>query len=197
MYLYLFKSGKSQSHKRKRRTSKGQDSPPNETDDSMKEVVELEDKDSNTTNDTDGEDETKAMEDLLPKNIQKMNLLLNPDKKGERKANEVKAQQKYEEQFGGMDLQASYRSLFMIMWYSQLPCFDVKNITSNAAGKTSTIKKCFWKEQEMDCPTIFKTMPTDRGMCCVFNMKKAEEIYKKSEYEDLLQLMQDTDLEYR
>ena len=96
-----------------------------------------------------------------------------------------------------MDLQASFPSLFTIMWYSQLPCFDVKNITSNAAGKTSIIKKCFWKEKELDCPTIFKTMPTDRGMCCVFNMKKAEEIYKKSEYEDLLQSLQDTDLENR
>ena len=96
-----------------------------------------------------------------------------------------------------MNLQASYRSLFAILWYSQLPCFDVKNITSNVPGKTSIIKKCFWKEREIDCPTIFKTMPTDRGMCCVFNMKKAEELYKKSEYEELLQSMQDIDFENR
>ena len=126
-----------------------------------------------------------------------MNLLLNPDKKDDRKENEEKAKKKYDDTFGKMNLQASYRSLFMIMWYSQLPCFDVKNITSTAAGETSIIKKCFWKETEMDCPTIFRTMPTDRGMCCVFNMKKAEEIYEKSIYEELLQTMQNTDLNYR
>ena len=181
-------AAKSQSNKRKRRQAVHQDDNP----------VEVEDMDKNTAKGTiDYEDKTKALEDLLPKNLQKMNLLLNPDKKGERKENEVKAQQKYEDEFGNMDLQASFPNLFTIMWYSQLPCFDVKNITSNAAGKTSIIKKCFWKEKELDCPTIFKTMPTDRGMCCVFNMKKAEEIYKKSEYEDLLQSLQDTDLENR
>ena len=142
-------------------------------------------------------DQDKIMDFLAPKNIQKMNLLLNPAKKTERKENEEKAEKKYDDTFGKMDLQASYRSLFMIMWYSQLPCFDVKNITSTAAGETSIVKKCFWKEKEMDCPTIFRTMPTDRGMCCVFNMKKAEEIYEKSIYEELLQTMQNTDLNYR
>ena len=117
----------------------------------------MEDNDKDSAKVTiDFEDQIKALEDLLPKNLQKMNLLLNPEKKGERKENEVKAQQKYEDEFGSMDLQASFPSLFTVMWYSQLPCFDVKNITSNAAGKTSIIKKCFWKEKELDCPGILR-----------------------------------------
>ena len=29
-----------------------------------------------------------------------------------------------------MDLEESYKSLFELLWYSQLPCFDVLNITS-------------------------------------------------------------------
>ena len=153
--------------------------------------------DENVTSKFEYKDKINLWDNLLPKNIQKMNLMLNPDKKGEREATVRKAKQKYEDQFGGMNLQASYRSLFAILWYSQLPCFDVKNITSNVPGKTSIIKKCFWKEREINCPTIFKTMPTDRGMCCVFNMKKAEELYKKSEYEELLQSMQDIDFENR
>ena len=179
--------------KRKRRSSKD-----NETDN----IPETEastgkppsiDNDKNRTT----EDQPKIMDFLAPKNIQKMNLLLNPAKKDDRKEKEEKAIKKYDDTFGEMNLQASYHSLFMIMWYSQLPCFDVKNITSTAAGETSIIKKCFWKEKEMDCPTIFRTMPTDRGMCCVFNMKKAEEIYEKSIYEELLQKMQNTDFNHR
>ena len=31
-----------------------------------------------------------------------------------------------------MDLDKSYPSLFELLWYSQLPCFDVVNITSKA-----------------------------------------------------------------
>ena len=134
---------------------------------------------------------------LLPKNLQKMNLLLNPDMANERKGKEEEAKEKFNDQFGGMDLQKSYRNLFPILWYSQLPCFDVKNITSNTPGEMSIIKKCFWKEMEMSCPSIFTTMPTDRGMCCIFNMKKAEEIFQKSEYASLIQTMQSLDFENR
>ena len=40
-----------------------------------------------------------------------------------------------------MDLDKSYPSLFELLWYSQLPCFDVINITTTKAdeeyGKTA------------------------------------------------------------
>ena len=29
-----------------------------------------------------------------------------------------------------MDLDKSYASLFELMWYSQMPCFDILNVTS-------------------------------------------------------------------
>ena len=126
-----------------------------------------------------------------------MNLLLNPDLEKERREKEKQAKEKFDHQFRGMDMQKSYQNLFPILWYSQLPCFDVENITSNIPGEMSIIKKCFWKEMEMSCPSIFTTMPTDRGMCCTFNMKKAEEIFQKSEYASLIQTMQNSDMENR
>ena len=86
-----------------------------------------------------------------------------------------------------------YESLLEILWYSQLPCFDVKNITSTAQDELSMIKKCSWKEKEMPCQAIFKTLPTDRGMCCSFNMEKAENIFQKSTFSDLVQDMQEFD----
>ena len=45
----------------------------------------------------------------------------------------------------------------------------------------------------MPCQAIFKTLPTDRGMCCSFNMEKAEEIFQKSTYSALVQDMQSFD----
>ena len=144
------------------------------------------------------EDEIKIKTDhLLPKNLQKMKLLLNPAMEHERDKREKQAKEKFHDQFGEMDMKKSYRNLFPILWYSQLPCFDVKNITSNTPGEMSIIKKCFWKEMEMPCPSIFTAMPTDRGMCCIFNMKKAEDIFQKSEYASLIQTLQNMDRENR
>ena len=134
---------------------------------------------------------------MQPRHIQKLNLLLDPEKESERNERTEALKENYNQEFGGIDMKASYQNLFQILWYSQLPCFDVKNITSNSPGETSIIKKCYWKGEEMPCPSIFKALPTDRGMCCVFNMKKAEEIFQKSQYATLIQARQDMDSENR
>ena len=39
-------------------------------------------------------------------------------------------------------------------------------------GEHSMLKKCFWKGRRLDCAAIFTVFPTDRGMCCTFNMKE-------------------------
>ena len=146
---------------------------------------------------TQEEIEKEAEEILKPDNIKKLNLLLDPSKMHERSDAKALEKEKYDKNFGGMDMVESYRNLFEILWYSQLPCFDVKNITSNSQGEAAIIKKCYWKGEEMHCPSIFKTLPTDRGMCCVFNMNKAEEIFQESIYARLIQTSQDKDLDNR
>ena len=30
-----------------------------------------------------------------------------------------------------MDLEKSYEALFELLWYSQIPCFDIMGVTSN------------------------------------------------------------------
>ena len=52
------------------------------------------------------------------------------------------------------------------------------------------LKKCIWKGEAMPCSELFKTFPTDQGMCCTFNMKKADEMFKDSQYRKLINLMQ-------
>ena len=38
----------------------------------------------------------------------------------------------------------------------------------------------------MNCSSIFTMFPTDRGMCCAFNMKKAEDMFKESKYTEMM-----------
>ncbi len=44
------------------------------------------------------------------------------------------------------------------------------------------LKWCSWKGLTLNCSSIFTMFPTDRGMCCAFNMRKAEEMFKQSKY---------------
>ena len=58
---------------------------------------------------------------------------------------------------------------------------------------TGMLKSCIWKGQEYQCNLLFQNVPTDQGMCCSFNMKKAEEMFKESQYQKLVQKMQEED----
>ena len=92
-----------------------------------------------------------------------------------------------------LDQSAAYQSIFKTVWYSSLPCFDIRNITAYSNGASSLLQYCEWKGIPISCSAIFTTFPTDQGMCCSFNMKAADEIYVKSAYRDMLQTMQTSD----
>ena len=97
-----------------------------------------------------------------------------------------------------MDMRNSYPALFQILWHSVNPCFDIQDWTSTYRDQKSTIKRCKWKGidvsctsrergvtvilLQVNCSVIFKTNPTDRGMCCTFNANAAEEIYRESKF---------------
>ena len=121
--------------------------------------------------------------------------MLDPAEVDQRKTSEVNAREKYNQNFGQLNMTDPkvYLSLFEIFWYSQLPCFDVRNITSDKKDATSTVKRCYWNGERMNCSDIFKTQPTDRGMCCTFNMEAAEKVYKESKYTEALTKMREQD----
>ena len=37
---------------------------------------------------------------------------------------------KYSNMYATMDLDQTYTALFELMWYSQIPCFDILNVTT-------------------------------------------------------------------
>jgi hypothetical protein len=92
-----------------------------------------------------------------------------------------------------LDQSAAYQSIFKTVWYSALPCFDIRNITAYSNGASALLQYCEWKGIPISCSAIFTTFPTDLGMCCSFNMKAADDIYVKSKYRDMLQAMQGSD----
>ena len=98
-------------------------------------------------------------------------------------------------EFNEVDFEAAYESFFEILWYSQMPCFDMQNLTSDHLDQMSVIKRCYWKDVEMPCPLIIETTSTDYGMCCTFNIEKAENIYRQSKFSHLTSTLQISDKE--
>ena len=130
-------------------------------------------------------DQTEASLDSIFRNKKTSGLKL------ESSANQAKAA--YKESFKKMNLDKSYPSLFEILWYTQLPCFDVENVTSEFRDQYGMLKGCFWKGREVPCSKVFDTFPTDQGMCCTFNIDKAETMFKNGQYTEMVRFMQKRD----
>ena len=129
----------------------------------------------------------------FPIGIQTLNLMLDPSKANERKEKVGAAKNKFNDDFGQLDISKSYEKLFELLWYARLPCFDVKDVTSQQRDEMSVIKRCYWRGQMVDCSSIFVTRTTDRGMCCSFNQVDADRIYKNTKYRQTLQARQGID----
>ena len=102
----------------------------------------------------------------------------------------------YHEKFGGLEFEKIYQPMFDLLWYTQLPCSDVRGWTSDVKDELSFIKRCYWKENPIACSAVFRKQPTDRGMCCSFNIEKAEKLLKKSKYTNVISARQKHDSEY-
>ena len=130
---------------------------------------------------------------MVPVGIEKLNKMLDPSRMDELEESKKLAMEKYRKEFRTIDMEKSYRKLFEIMWYSQMPCFDVQGVTSKAKDEMSMVKRCLWKGLEISCSAIFDTRPTDRGMCCTFNMDKVNDVFRRSRYRDVVYTMQEKD----
>ena len=61
----------------------------------------------------------------------------------------------------------------------------------------SLLKKCRWRGEDVPCHKVFQSFPTDRGLCCVFNIDSAEKIFKDSYYRnELIRRRQEQDSKY-
>ena len=126
-------------------------------------------------------------------NPSSLDFVFNPLLKLKAKDQVKLARQRSSENFKGLNMTASYGSLFELLWYTQIPCYDVRGTTSLSDMQNGMLKACYWKGKEIPCALIFKTSPTDRGMCCTFNLEPAEEMFKEGLFTDIIQKMQTRD----
>ena len=66
-----------------------------------------------------------------PVNIQRLETSLDPSKEEERKRQVKQAMREYHEKFGGLEFEKIYQPMFDLLWYTQLPCSDVRGWTSD------------------------------------------------------------------
>jgi hypothetical protein len=110
----------------------------------------------------------------------------------------------YQEAIKTFDLKALYEPIISSLWYGTLACSGVVGISgvSRASADffggenyydTSFLKYCTWRGVLIECAAIFSPFPTDKGVCCSFNLKAAEEIYHSKTYSTLLKKLQEHD----
>ena len=148
-------------------------------------------KDEQTTTMT--KNKTVEEKEGRPVHLQKLDTLIDPTKSKERAEKVQATMLAYKDRFGAFEFDKGYQSMFNLLWYSQLPCSDVSGITSSVRDELSFIKRCYWKKTPISCNAIFQKRPTDRGMCCSFNIRKAEDILKKSQYTNAISARQEYD----
>ena len=116
-----------------------------------------------------------------PEEVSILEYSINPSYKKDSESLSAQAIRDVHSTFDAMT-EKGYRSLFEILWYKQLPCFDVRNTTSDKNNQHGMIKYCEWKGRRLPCSALFKTSPSDRGMCCTFNVQAAEKMFQDQDY---------------
>ena len=96
------------------------------------------------------------------------------------------------DEFENIQWDKAYHSFFELLWSSRLPCFDTGRF-SGFPSENSLLKMCIWKGIRLPCSSIFMTFPSDRGMCCTFNLQKADEMLKESRFVDSINKLQERD----
>ena len=133
---------------------------------------------------------SNVMTDQFCQSVSTLEFLLDPANKSKRdKAIESKSLT-IKRLFQKLDHARTYKSLFSSLWYSSLPCFDVRNITAQNDGERSMLKYCQWQGRPIPCSAVFTSIPTDRGMCCSFNVEAAEELFTSGPYQVTVSMSQ-------
>ena len=111
-----------------------------------------------------------------------IDIFLNPAKKENVGKIEEIMKNQTKSVFPASSLSTHYPNLFRLMQHSVLPCLSNPGVSAGFL-----LKKCSWNGEEVSCSKLFRTVPTDSGMCCGFNVNSA---LKKSEFSHLVEKMQ-------
>ena len=71
---------------------------------------------------------------------EKLELIFNPVEAARREASIAAAKMQAKETYAKMDLEKSYPALFELLWYSQMPCFDVEGVTGDTKDEFGRVQ---------------------------------------------------------
>ena len=125
--------------------------------------------------------------------ISTIDLAFNPELKELSRMIKAEILAYSKDQFESIDMTVAYESLFEILWYTQLPCFDVMGTTSERDQQFSMLKSCYWRGRQTPCSDLFQTVSTDRGMCCSLNQMRATQMFTGKKFRDKVTKMQKRD----
>ena len=94
--------------------------------------------------------------ETVRKVVETIDVSIDPSKVEEREMKTKESIENYEESFGSLDMDKSYEAMFELLWYSQMPCFDVKGLTSQAKDQISFLKRCFWKNNPININPLLR-----------------------------------------
>ncbi len=113
----------------------------------------------------------------------------------EEQSNGIQQKQNYiADIFTKLKISLAFQNMFSILWHAKTPCFAAKDNAVNSNSIKTILRDCKWKGQTVACSSIFSQFPTDKGMCCSFNMKAAEEIFQGETYVQLVDSLQNVDM---
>ncbi len=107
-----------------------------------------------------------------------LDLILDPKLRSERTVAITKKKDEFKDMMSRLDQTDSFKAIFSNLWYATLPCYDIRGVTAEKNGEREVLKYCEWKGKPISCAAIFNTFPTDRGMCCSFNINEADTIFQ-------------------
>lgn len=92
------------------------------------------------------------------KSVPVFDLLLNPDRKGEKEKELSRIDRDAVKLFERMDFTSEKQQKIMlsVLWFTAQPCRQLLTL-------------CTWKSQRVPCDKLFYPIPTDIGFCCAFN----------------------------
>ena len=125
--------------------------------------------------------------------VPNIDLYLNPEREKERQQIFEKQKKAFKDSFESMDSISSFPSMFELLWYSGNPCFDVAKFTSDKLHEKSLIKHCVWKGRAINCSQVFTMTPTDKGMCCRFDLKKSKNVFIGNLFTETMEKLQTQD----
>ena len=112
-------------------------------------------KNSDFSSDCNGTTYIGAGSDPESKDNNTLDLIFNPNRTYDN-GNSVSLLKTFNKNlFKRLNQTVAYPTLFKMLWYSTLPCFDVNEITSDEDGEKGMLRSCQWKGKEIPCASIF------------------------------------------